>query len=81
MAGQHEWDAELCERSARGESGKGVACGPLGCYFYDIPAAQTAAERAKMLRLARHHLGLMSKYECAARLPWLPVLPDPPEPE
>jgi hypothetical protein len=29
----------------------------------------------------RHHLTLRDKYEEAARYPWLPVAPDPPEPE
>ena len=32
-------------------------------------------------RKAEHHAGLARKYEWAARHPWLPVLPDPPEPE
>jgi hypothetical protein len=35
-----------------------------------------AHERA----LARHHDGLAAKYDRAARYPWLPVEPDPPEP-
>jgi hypothetical protein len=81
IAGRHEFDADLCERSAGGEEMKGVACGPKGCYFFDVPAASTAEERAKMLRLAQHHYTLMWKYERAARLPWFPVEPDPPAPE
>jgi hypothetical protein len=32
-------------------------------------------------RLADHHATLRRKYERAARYPWLPVDPDPPEPE
>jgi hypothetical protein len=30
---------------------------------------------------AAYHAALVRKYEYAARYPWLPVLPDPPEPE
>jgi hypothetical protein len=81
IAGRHEFDADLCERSAGGEGMKGVACGPKGCYFFDVPAASTAEERAKMLRLAQYHYTLMWKYGRAARLPWFPVEPDPPVPE
>jgi hypothetical protein len=36
-----------------------------------------ARERA----LARHQGALAAKYERAARYPWLPVEPDPPEPQ
>jgi hypothetical protein len=32
-------------------------------------------------RLADYHEDLARKYERAARYPWLPVEPDPPEPE
>lgn len=31
--------------------------------------------------LAQHHDALVIKYERAARYPWLPVAPDPPEPQ
>ena len=31
--------------------------------------------------LIRHHEAMAAKYEHAARYPWLPVEPDPPEPK
>lgn len=36
---------------------------------------------ADTLRLVAHQLRLAEKYERAAQRPWLPVPPDPPEPE
>jgi len=33
------------------------------------------------LEAKSHHLKLMLKYEYVSRYPWLPVLPDPPEPK
>ena len=39
-------------------------------------------ERARVNpRKAAYHAALARKYEYAASRPWLPVLPDPPEPE
>jgi hypothetical protein len=35
----------------------------------------------RMIDRADHHASLARKYEDAARYPWLPVEPDPPEPE
>ncbi len=35
----------------------------------------------RMQRRATYHLGLYIKYREAARFPWLPVEPDPPEPK
>jgi hypothetical protein len=32
-------------------------------------------------QLANYHVNLANKYANAARYPWLPVAPDPPEPE
>jgi hypothetical protein len=32
-------------------------------------------------RLVDHHVAMTSKYRRATRYPWLPVEPDPPEPE
>jgi hypothetical protein len=34
----------------------------------------------RMMDRADHHAGLVQKYHRAARYPWLPVEPDPPEP-
>ena len=41
------------------------------------PAAWIARHQARF----EHHLAMMRKYERAARHPWLPLAPDPPEPE
>ena len=41
------------------------------------PTADAGVAKAR----AAHHAALRSKYERAARYPWLPVEPDPPEPE
>jgi hypothetical protein len=38
-------------------------------------------ERASLKRLEAYHAAMTAKYEHAARYPWLPVAPDPPEPE
>jgi hypothetical protein len=81
MAGRHDWDAELCQRSARGESGTFRVHFEEGCRWFDIPKADTADERAKMLGLAQYHLRMKSKYERAASRPWLAAGPDPPPPE
>jgi hypothetical protein len=35
----------------------------------------------RMMDRADHHESLARKYERAARYPWLPAVPDPPEPE
>jgi hypothetical protein len=37
------------------------------------------SEKRKLKRIADHYLALRRKYERAARTPWLPVEPDPPE--
>jgi hypothetical protein len=42
-----------------------------------LSARRVVAEASK----AEYHDSLAIKYERAARYPWLPVLPDPPEPE
>jgi hypothetical protein len=38
-------------------------------------------EAARCARISAHYTRLKLKYERAARYPWLPVEPDPPEPE
>ena len=35
----------------------------------------------RMMDRANHHTAMAHKYEHAARYPWLPVEPDPPEPD
>ena len=39
------------------------------------------AEQARALRRVKHHWELIGKYQRAARYPWLPIEPDPPEPD
>jgi hypothetical protein len=39
------------------------------------------SEKKKHKRIADHYVALARKYERAATHPWLPVAPDPPEPE
>ena len=41
----------------------------------------TPMTQAMSLRWAEYYAGLRAKYEHAALYPWLPVEPDPPEPE
>jgi hypothetical protein len=41
----------------------------------------TVFRRDQMLRTAAHYDRLALKYDRAAHYPWLPVPPDPPEPE
>jgi hypothetical protein len=43
--------------------------------------ADTHERLAKMAQRIEHHNRLKLKYERLARYPWLPVEPDPPEPE
>jgi hypothetical protein len=38
-------------------------------------------ERASLKRLEAYHAEMKQKYERAARYPWLPVEPEPPEPQ
>ncbi len=39
------------------------------------------AEKARWMLHAAHHAAMVEKYSRAARYPFLPVAPDPPEPE
>ena len=39
------------------------------------------SEMRKLKRIGDHHVALARKYQHAARCPWLPVAPDPPEPK
>jgi hypothetical protein len=49
-----------------------------GCY---APEGLTTAQVGAILRRRDYHRAMMIKYERAARYPWLPVAPDPPEPK
>jgi hypothetical protein len=53
-------------------SSHGSAIHPGGAYVH-IPLTPPS--------LADYHENLAAKYERAARYPWLPIAPDPPEPE
>jgi hypothetical protein len=44
------------------------------------PSEPERAEMADYERRDHYHAALQANYECAARYPWLPVEPDPPEP-
>jgi Tfp pilus assembly protein FimT len=54
-------------------------------YIHKAPADSRAGtdllrSEAKERALARHYEALSAKYRRAARFPWLPVEPDPPQP-
>jgi hypothetical protein len=69
--------------ASKGQEGLLVGCpsdGGTGGYCLQIPKAETAADRARMSRMARYHADLASKYDRAVALPWLLVGPDPPPP-
>jgi hypothetical protein len=56
--------------------------GVTGGYFMQTPeAAETEADKVRMHRIAQYHAHLASKYERAVSRPWLPLDPDPPEPQ
>ena len=42
---------------------------------------EAASQAGALLLLKAHHEAMREKYERAARHPWLPVAPDPPEPK
>lgn len=48
---------------------------------HDEAGTWTGSDLARWLRKQSHYDALKVKYERAARYPWLPVVPDPPEPE
>jgi hypothetical protein len=65
LSDRHEVQAQLCE---------------VRVFISKIerkPEAWLAGNKARF----EHHLAMMRKYQQAARRPWLPVAPDPPEPK
>jgi hypothetical protein len=55
-------------------------------FAYSGPGGAIMEERLKADEVRRaqasaYYIDLIQKYERAARYPWLPVAPDPPEPE
>lgn len=51
------------------------------CWLGRIPLRYDAETAPRHARHVSHHTALKLKYERAARCPWLPVEPDPPEPK
>ena len=47
----------------------------------DRMAYDVVADEGRFLRRYDYHLSMQRKYEMATERPWLPVPPDPPEPE
>jgi hypothetical protein len=74
-AAYHAREAEFSRRSLKDyRDGRVTLRGTLT----DREAARIAR---RLERIAPYHDVLARKYERAARYPWLPVEPDPPEPE
>ena len=70
---------EVASSTARGEALKSRFGGTSGMAIEEIMRLHRVYDR--MMDRADHHASLARKYERAARYPWLPVEPDPPEPE
>jgi hypothetical protein len=70
---------EVASSTARGNALKSRFGGTAGMTVEEITRLHDDYER--MMDRADHHASLARKYEEAARYPWLPVEPDPPEPE
>jgi hypothetical protein len=77
LAQSHE--KEVGSSAARGNALKSRFGGTSGETVEEITRLRGAYDR--MMDRADHHASLARKYERAARYPWLPVEPDPPEPE
>jgi hypothetical protein len=58
-----------------------AAAGPGGALLLIAHGPGTRSRRTTPGAEADHEAALRLKYERAARYPWLPVAPDPPEPE
>lgn len=69
---------EVASSTARGEALKSRLGGTSGMSDEEIMHLYRTYER--MMDRADHHAAMARKYERAARYPWLPVAPDPPEP-
>jgi hypothetical protein len=70
---------EVASSTARGNALKSRFGGTAGMTVEEITRLHDDYDR--MMDRADHHASLARKYEEAARYPWLPVEPDPPEPE
>jgi hypothetical protein len=70
---------EVASSTARGNALKSRFGGTSGMTVEEITRRHD--DYGRMMDRADHHESLARKYEEAARYPWLPVEPDPPEPE
>ena len=70
---------EVASSTARGEALKARFGYTSGMKIEEILHLHRDYDR--MMDRADHHESLARKYERAARQPWLPVEPDPPEPD
>jgi hypothetical protein len=70
---------EVDSSTARGKSLKSRFGGTSGMTTEVI--MQLHRDYNRMMDRAEHHASLARKYENAARYPWFPVEPDPPEPD
>jgi hypothetical protein len=77
LAQSHQ--TEVASSTARAEALKSRFRGTSGTAIEEIMHLHRDYDR--MMDRADHHASLAYKYERAARYPWLPVEPDPPEPE
>jgi hypothetical protein len=73
-----EWGQAIRAQAARATPPIGVD-GPGASLLYYWGNDPKAVEQATIL--VEYHAAMRRKYERAARQPWLPVEPDPPEPE
>ncbi len=69
---------EVASSKTRGEALKSRFGGTPGMTLEEI--MRLHRDYDLMMDRADHHTSLARKYEQAARYPWLPVGPDPPEP-
>jgi hypothetical protein len=70
---------EVASSTARGNALKSRFGGTSGMTVEEITRLHD--DYGRMMDRADHHASLARKYEEAARYPWLPVEPDPPEPD
>jgi len=70
---------EVASSAARGNALKSRFGGTSG--MTDEELMRLRGDYDRMMDRADHHASLARKYERATRYPWLPVEPDPPEPE
>jgi hypothetical protein len=50
-------------------------------YQLSMELIYRSSEKGRIMPLIRHRSAMEAKYSRAARYPWLPVAPDPPEPK